>query len=129
MAMVEAGTMEQAIPHLRILDYDKAVAFYVEALGFEIDFEWRNEPGFPVYMGIRRGPLYAHLSELEGSGQPGKGRGMTLSVEDVDAWYEALKQKGISFERELQTQPWGLRDFVVQDPFGNTIVVQSGALS
>ena len=51
--------MEIAIPHLRILDYDKAVAFYVGVLGFEIDFEWRHEPGFPVYMGIRRGTLYA----------------------------------------------------------------------
>ena len=47
--------METAIPHLRILDYEKAVAFYVGALGFEIDFEWRNAPDLPVYMGIRRG--------------------------------------------------------------------------
>ena len=31
--------MEAAIPHLRILDDDKAVAFYVGVLGFEIDFE------------------------------------------------------------------------------------------
>ena len=55
-----------------------------------------------------------------------KGRGMTLSVEDVDTWYEALKQQGLSFEREIQTQAWGSKDFVVQDPFGNTIVVTSG---
>ena len=40
--------MEIAIPHLRILDYDKAVTFYVGALGFEIAFEWRHQPGFPV---------------------------------------------------------------------------------
>ena len=119
--------MEVAIPHLRILDYDKAVAFYVDVLGFEIDFEWRHEPGFPVYMGIRRGTLYAHLSEYEASGPPGQGRGMTLSVVDVNAWYEALKQKGISFEREIQTQPWGSIDFIVHDPFDNSIVVTSPA--
>lgn len=119
--------MELAIPHLRILDYDQAVAFYVGALGFEIEFEWRHEPGFPVYVGIRRGTLYAHLSEHEGSGPPGQGRGMTLSVDDADAWYQRLKQKGVVFERELQTEPWGLKDFVVNDPFGNTIVVSSPA--
>lgn len=117
--------MEVAIPHLRILDYDKAVGFYVGALGFEIDFEWRNEPGLPVYMGIRRGTLYAHLSEYEASGSPGEGRGMTLSIADADTWYEALKQKGVPFEREIQPQPWGARDFIVHDPFGNTIVVTS----
>jgi len=115
--------MELAIPHLRILDYEKAVSFYVDALGFEIAFEWRHEPGFPVYMGIRRGTLRAHLSEHAGSGPPGQGRGMTLSVNDVEAWYERLRQKGVTFERELQPQPWGSRDFVVHDPFDNTIVV------
>ncbi len=117
--------MEIAIPHLRILDYDRAVSFYVDVLGFEIDFEWRHEPGFPVYMGIRRGTLYVHLSEHEGSGQPGKGRGMTLSVDDVKTWHAVLKQKGVSFERDLQDHPWDWTDFRVLDPFGNLIVVTS----
>ena len=117
--------MELAVPHLRILDYDEAVAFYVDTLGFEIDFEWRNEPRLPVYMGIRRGTLYAHLSEYEASGPPGQGRGMTLSVDDADSWYESLKQKGVSFERAIQSQPWGARDFIVHDPFENVIVVMS----
>lgn len=117
--------MELAIPHIRILDYDQAVGFYVDALGFQIDFEWRHEPGFPVYMGISRGTLHAHLSEHEGSGAPGNGRGMTLSVNDTDEWYERLRQKDIAFERDIETQPWGARDFVIHDPFGNIIVVTS----
>ncbi len=50
--------MEVAIPHLRILDYDKAVAFYVDALGFEIDFEWRNGPGLPRWPHGRMRPVY-----------------------------------------------------------------------
>ena len=117
--------MELAIPQLRILDYDQAVGFYVDALGFEIEFEWRNEPGLPVYMGVRRGTLLAHLSEYEASGPPGQGRGMTLSVADVDSWYERLKREGVPFERELESQPWGARDFIVHDPFGNAIVITS----
>ena len=117
--------MERAIPHLRILEYDTAVAFYVDILGFEIDFEWRHEPGLNVYMGIRRGTLYVHLSEHEGSGPPGQGSGMTLSVTDVNSWYETLKQKGVSFTNEIMTHPWGFRDFMVHDPFGNSIVITS----
>jgi uncharacterized glyoxalase superfamily protein PhnB len=117
--------MEVAIPHLRILDYEEAVAFYVGAFGFSIDFEWRNEPGLPVYMGIRRGGLVVHLSEYEASRPPGQGRGMTLSVPEADAWYQDLKQKGVRFEREVHTQPWGARDFIVHDPFDNVIVVSS----
>ena len=68
--------MELAVPHLRILDYDEAVSLYVDTLRFEIQFEWRNAPGLPVYMGIRRGTLYAHLSEDEASGPPGQGHGV-----------------------------------------------------
>jgi len=119
--------VEAAIPHLRILDYQKAVDFYVGVLGFEIDFEWRHEPELPVYMGIRRGALLAHLSEYEASGPPGEGRGMTLAVEDVDAWALTVERAGVPFEREIQTQPWGARDFIVHDPFDNVIVVMSAA--
>ena len=119
--------MELAIPHLRILDYQKAVDFYVDSLGFKIDFEWRHEPGFPVYMGICLGTLYIHLSEHEGSGPSGQGRGLTLSVTNADSWFETLKHKGIKFEQEIQTQPWGSREFIMHDPFGNTIVVTSSS--
>lgn len=88
--------VELAIPHLRILDYHQAVAFYVDTLGFEIELEWRSEPDLPVYMGIRRGTLLAHLSEHEASGPPGEGRGVTLAVANVDAWYEELKGRDSS---------------------------------
>ncbi|MBT5874581.1 MAG: VOC family protein [Candidatus Latescibacteria bacterium] len=117
--------MELAIPHLRILDYDQAIDFYVGDLGFEVTFEWRHEPGFPVYMGIKRGTLYAHLSEHEGSGPAGQGRGMTLQVEDARVWYDSLKKQGVRFEREIQDEPWGDTDFIVHDPFDNTIVITS----
>jgi catechol 2,3-dioxygenase-like lactoylglutathione lyase family enzyme len=113
--------MELAIPHLRILDYERAVAFYVNILGFEIDFEWRNEPGLPVYMGIRHGTLYAHLSEYGASGPPGQGRGMTLAVADPDMWYRSLKEEDVPFKHEIRDSPWGGRDFIVYDPFENSI--------
>lgn len=34
--------MERAYPVLRIDDYDEAKSYYVDFLGFEIDFEWRH---------------------------------------------------------------------------------------
>ena len=117
--------MELAIPHLRILDYEQAIAFYVDALGFQIDFEHRSEPHLPVYMGISRGTLSVHLSEHEGSGPPGDGRGLTLAVRDVDDWHRRLRAKGIPFERDIEDQPWGSRDFIVHDPFENVIAVVS----
>ncbi len=117
--------MERAIPHLRILSYIQAVSFYVDKLGFDIAFEWRNGPDEPVYLGIRSGEMLVHLSEYEASGPAGGGRGMTLSVHDIDAWNTRLKMAGVVFERELQAQEWGSKDFIVHDPFANTIVITS----
>jgi hypothetical protein len=42
------------IPILRIFDEAKAREFYLDWLGFSIDFEHRFEPGTPLYMGISR---------------------------------------------------------------------------
>lgn len=48
---------------------------------------------------------------------------MHLLVEDVDAWYQHIKQSGLpeSYGVELgplETQPWRMRDFELFDPSG-----------
>jgi len=115
--------MDKAVPVIRILDYQEAVEFYCGILGFKIEFEWRHEPGFPVYMGISKGSLYAFLSEHKGNGEPGGGRGMVFIIKDIDSYYNYLKDKGLKFEQELTLQPWGDRDFSFRDPFDNSIGV------
>lgn len=58
-------------PVLRIFDEAKAREFYVDFLGFQVDFEHRFEPGTPLYMGISRDGCKLHLSEHHGDGTPG----------------------------------------------------------
>ncbi|NDJ51940.1 MAG: VOC family protein, partial [Chloroflexi bacterium] len=42
--------------------------------------------------------------------------------EGIDAYYEQVKEKvDIQPEHALKTQPWGQREFFVQDPDGNMI--------
>lgn len=53
----------KGIPTFRILDYEKAMDFYVQGLGFNIDWEHRFGPGEPVYMQVSRNGLTLHLSE------------------------------------------------------------------
>lgn len=62
---------EPAIPVLRIYDIAKAKEFYVDFLGFAIDWEHRYGPDFPLYMQVSRGGLKLHLSEHYGDGTPG----------------------------------------------------------
>jgi len=59
--------MQRTIPILHVDSYEKATAFYVDWLGFTIDWEFRFEPGFPVYMQVSREGLLLHLSEHKGA--------------------------------------------------------------
>ena len=41
-------------PILRIFDEAKAREFYVDFLGFRVDWEHRFEPGLPLYLQVSR---------------------------------------------------------------------------
>ena len=59
------------IPILRIFDYRKLVEFYIDWLGFSIDWEHRFDEGAPVYMQVTGGDARLHLTEHHGHGCPG----------------------------------------------------------
>ena len=61
----------RAIPVLRIVDVAKAKEFYLDFLGFRIDWEHRFADDAPVYMQIARGDRVLDLSEHHGDGSPG----------------------------------------------------------
>jgi hypothetical protein len=55
---------ESSIPVLRMLDEAKAIAFYLNYLGYQMDWEHRFEPQStesPLYMQIRKGDAYWQL--------------------------------------------------------------------
>ena len=54
---------------------EKAREFYIEFLGFAVDWEHRFEGVAPVYMQVSRGNLVLHLSEHHGDACPGPGPG------------------------------------------------------
>ena len=76
--------MQRTVPILHIDSYEEAKAYYVDWLGFEIDWEFRFEPTFPVYMQVSRDGLVFHLSEHKG-GNPGPVM-CHVDVDDLDSW-------------------------------------------
>ena len=61
--------MTVARPIFRIFDYAKVIEFYVEWLGFKID--WEHKPdNSPIYMQISLGDIIIHLSEHHGDCSP-----------------------------------------------------------
>jgi hypothetical protein len=58
-------------PILRIFDEAKARQFYLDFLGFKVDWEHRLEPDLPLYLQVSREGCVLHLSEHHGDCSPG----------------------------------------------------------
>lgn len=115
-----AGPVFQpAMPIVRIFDVDKAREFYLDFLGFTLDWEHRFAPNTPLYCQVSRGELRLHLSEHSGDASPGGN--MVVYMRGVEAWQKELVAKNYRYNRPgLSHEEWGLEMQVI-DPFGNRI--------
>ena len=113
-------------PILRIFDEAKAREFYVDFLGFRVDWEHRFEPGLPLYMQVSRDSCVLHLSEHHGDCSPGSA--IRIDAHNLDAFYRELSAKEYKYARPgIETMPWGTRDMSVKDPFGNRLTFTTSA--
>ena len=110
-----------ATPILRIFDEAVARTFYVDYLGFSIDFEHRFAPDMPLYLGIARDACELHLSEHHGDTTPGTR--IRVLVDDIDGFWQDITGRGHPNVRpgRPSLQPWGERDLTITDPFGNRL--------
>ena len=111
---------QRAVPIFRIFSLEKAREFYLDFLGFKVDWEHRFEPGAPVYMQISRDGLTFFLSEHHGDGTPGSVA--YVYVTGVADLHRELNAKQYRYNRPgLQRQEWGMTEVTVTDPFNNRI--------
>jgi uncharacterized glyoxalase superfamily protein PhnB len=113
-----------ASPRLAFRDPAKAIAFYQRALGAKETFR------FEVGGSIPHAEIMIGDSIINIAGEwPEGGRfsaetlgrspvSMTLRVDDVDAFAEHAVAAGMKLVREAQTQFYGHRDALLEDPFG-----------
>ena len=109
----------KGIPIFRIKDYKKAIEFYVEFLGFRVDWEHRFGDSEPVYMQVSNNGLILHLSENE--------RFQT----DVIIFIETngiknfrtnlLNENNSNLIPEISTTNWNTKQLELEDPFGNVL--------
>jgi uncharacterized glyoxalase superfamily protein PhnB len=111
-------------PILRIFDEAKAREFYIDFLGFTVDWEHRFEADLPLYMQISKDDCVLHLSEHHGDGNPGAT--MRVETSELEAFQQELAAKRYKYARPgIEEMPWGTRDMSVRDPFGNRITFTS----
>jgi catechol 2,3-dioxygenase-like lactoylglutathione lyase family enzyme len=113
------------VPILRIFDRDKAVEFYVDYLGFTLDWEHGHADHSPLYAQVHRGRAVLHLSEHHGDASPGGAA--LIPVTDVAALHDELHSRPYDYAHPgVRDEEWG-RVMVVIDPFHNRLVFHQPA--
>ena len=110
-------------PILRIFDYDKTIEFYVNWLGFNIDFTHTFEPGAPKFMQVSLRDVVLYLSEHHGDGSPGV-RITIEGFEGLRVYHEQLTAKKYKYNGPgLETAFWDpdVITVTVIDPVGNQL--------
>ncbi|MET0219064.1 MAG: glyoxalase superfamily protein [Tardiphaga sp.] len=108
-------------PILRIFDVNKAREFYLDFLGFTLDFEHRFDDNAPWYLQVRLDGITLGLSEHFGGGSPGAH--FTVATSGLAAYQAALIAKDYRHARPgLVQQPWGETTMTIADPFYNHII-------
>lgn len=119
VAAEEPVAFQRAIPIVRIFSIERAREFYLDYLGFTVDWEHRFEPELPLYMQVHRSGLILHLSEHHGDGSPGSAH--FLEMRGIRAFHAELRAKEYGYLRPgLQDEPYGVT-MALQDPFGNQL--------
>jgi catechol 2,3-dioxygenase-like lactoylglutathione lyase family enzyme len=111
--------LERAVPILPGDDLGVAKDFYVNKLGFQVQFE-ATDDGKDGIMGLERGTIELTI-DCPMSGH-GRNACASLRVSSADSYYEEWRQK-VQISRPPVNEPWGARTFGFQDPFGNSIFV------
>lgn len=115
-----SGQFGAPVPVLRVQRIDAAREFYLDYLGFAIEWEHRFDAGLPVYMRVSRDRAQLDLSEHHGDGTPGAV--VWIPVTDVTALHTELTAKRYARARPgIDTEAPGGPTIEVIDPFGNVL--------
>ncbi|MBW7455488.1 VOC family protein [Paenibacillus sepulcri] len=114
-------TMNRVTPILRIFDEAKAREFYVDYLGFKVEWEHRFEENFPLYMEVSFGECVLHLSEHHGDSSPGSA--VRIATTQLKAYHSRLLEQNYKYAKPgIEETPWNTAEVRIADPFGNRII-------
>ncbi len=112
---------DYAIPILSVKNVEASIAYYVEKLGFEKEWDW----GEPATFGcVRRDGVQIFLCE---GGQGAPGTWISVFVRDVDALFEDYRKRGAIIRQKPTNFPWGLKEMNVEDLDGHRLRLGSEA--
>lgn len=106
---------------IHVNDFRSSLDYYTKVLGFTFDFE------FGQYAGLFIDEVFVHISGAENPGRkkPAGSAHLCIDIDNVDDYYQRLSANGAIISVTLEDRVYGMRDFAVDDPDGNTLVFGS----
>jgi catechol 2,3-dioxygenase-like lactoylglutathione lyase family enzyme len=108
---------EFLVPNLPVRDVVAAQRWYRDSLGLEINWLWEDNFGS---VGRQNVELFLYRSD-----EPHP-MICSIFVDDADAVYEDCRARGADIASELESKPWGMREFSVRDPDGHILRIGHG---
>jgi predicted lactoylglutathione lyase len=113
-----------AVPEIPVSNVDNAAEYYVNVLGFSVD--WGNDRD--GIGGISQGDCRMFLTNPPFRAVHGPKAPVVVwlnlnSKHEVDELFERWKQTGAEIVEAVEDKPWKLREFRVADPDGNQLRV------
>lgn len=107
-------------PLLAARDTKETIEFYRDKLGFQVGMLFPDADS-PEYADLSRDGMILMFIPAQNMGvgleeQLGKGVNLYMEIDgDIDLYYQELKGKGVKIVQDIRDEPFGIRDFVVED--------------
>ncbi len=121
-ATQSAGRITGIVPQFLVDDLARAIAYYCDQLGFELDFQYED-----FYASVKRDGYAIHLKCAPKSAADREHRKQNehldayVAVSGVRSLFTELQGRGARVLKPLEERPWGCVDFYVEDPDGNIL--------
>jgi uncharacterized glyoxalase superfamily protein PhnB len=110
-------------PTLAVRDMKKTIEFYTKSLGFTLGMTFPSADN-PEYADLSKDGMvlmFIPTKELGIGSDEKLGTGVNLYMQidgNIDAYYDELKKRGVKIAVDIKDEPFGIRDFTVEDVDG-----------
>ena len=107
-------------PTLAVRNMKQTIKFYENSLGFKMGMAFPDASN-PEYADLSKDGMVVMLIPTRNLGIGAKeklGIGVNLYMQidgDIDEYYQELKKKGVKITVDIKDEPYGIRDFTVED--------------
>jgi hypothetical protein len=116
--MMQSGSIT---PIFRIFDIALAQSFYIDYLGFQLDWQHQFGENFPLYLQVSKDDCIIHLSEHFGDASPHSA--IRIYWENLSLLHAELDAKNFKFAKpQIEKTDWETLELTITDPFSNRII-------